>query len=170
LGGPERAVSAGRARIEALRIGIATGFGLGRVPFAPGTVGSIPGLFLAYGAWRLGGAWAVLATALAVTALGLWTASSAASRARRPDPPEVVIDEVAGQVVALLALAPSPRAMCIAFVLFRAFDVLKPFPISRLESLRGASGIMADDLAAGVAANLAQRLLLWVLPGSWGAA
>jgi phosphatidylglycerophosphatase A len=81
----------------------------------------------------------------------------------------VVIDEVAGQMLGLLFLAPDPMALAIGFVLFRVFDVWKPWPVRSAEKLPGASGIMADDLLAGIYANLVHHALRWGFPG-WSCA
>jgi phosphatidylglycerophosphatase A len=156
------------ARLDRWRLLVATGLGLGHAPFAPGTVGSLPGLLLVVLLWRLGGAWTVLAGALLVTALGFWAARAAESRFGRPDPAPVVIDEIAGQMVSLLFLAPTATSLLLAFVLFRLFDVWKPFPVRRAERLPGASGIMTDDLLAGVYANAVHQTLRWAFPGWWG--
>jgi phosphatidylglycerophosphatase A len=150
-----------------LRVWVATGGGVGYAPVAPGTFGSLPGVALAWLAMLAGGTTALVATLVAVVALGLWAAGVAESHFGRSDPGPVVIDEIAGQLVSLLFIAPTPAALAAAFVLFRVFDVLKPFPARRLESLPGAYGIMADDLMAGIYANLALRALQWAVPGWW---
>jgi phosphatidylglycerophosphatase A len=149
---------------------VATGLGVGRLPLAPGTAGSLVGLALAWALHRAGGHAAVAAGTAAVIAAGFWAAGDAERRFGSADPPSVVIDEVAGQMVGVLLLAPAAPALVAGFVLFRLLDVTKPFPIRRLEALPGGSGIMADDLAAGLCANLAQRGLDWAFPGWWGAA
>ena len=93
-----------------------------------------------------------------------WAASGAAAHWGLRDPGAVVVDEVAGQMVALALLPLSPATMAAGFLLFRLFDIVKPFPARRLESLPGGFGIMADDLAAGLYANGALRLLLALAP------
>lgn len=147
-----------------LQLLIATGGGFGYSPFAPGTAGSIPGVLLAWGLWHLGGSLAVLLGLAVAIPLGLWAAEAASRHFGAEDPGPVVIDEVAGQLVTLLFVTPTPLALVLGFLLFRVADVLKPFPARRLEDLPGGSGIMADDLAAGVYANLALQLTLWLLP------
>jgi phosphatidylglycerophosphatase A len=78
----------------------------------------------------------------------------------RDDPAEVVIDEVAGILITFFLLPLSWLQLCFGFVLFRLFDILKPYPVRRLEKLKGGFGIVADDLMAGVYANLCLRLLI----------
>jgi len=152
-----------------VRFWIAIGLGLGLAPIAPGTVGSLGGLLLVGLLWPLGGTWAVAAGTVAVVVIGLWSAGAGVAR-YGPDPGPVVIDEVAGQMLALLFLAPGPTALAVGFVLFRLFDVWKPWPVRRAEKLPGASGIMADDLLAGIYANLVHHALRWGFPGWWGGA
>ena len=79
------------------------------------------------------------------------------------DPPEVVIDEMAGLMLALFLLPLTWSSLTLGFLLFRVFDILKPFPIGRLEKIRGGIGIVVDDLVAGVYANFCVRVLLSVL-------
>ena len=142
---------------------IATMGGLGRLP-APGTVGSAATLPIGFALHWAGGFPLFLLGLLAVTALGWWATAEHLKATGGEDPPEVIIDEAAGQLIALLPLSlglwlaglpghvfPWPGWVG-AFLLFRLFDIWKPWPISRLERLPGASGVMADDLAAGAAA------------------
>ncbi len=147
-----------------LRLLIATGLGTGYAPVASGTFGSLPGLVLVWLLWNLAGPWAVAVGLIVVVALGFWASAKAEDDFGRKDPGEVVIDEVAGQMVSLLFLAPDVTTLAAGFFLFRLFDVWKPFPARRLEQLPGASGIMIDDLVAGLYANLALRVLLEILP------
>lgn len=156
------------ARLERLRVLLATGLGLGRAPIAPGTVGSAAGLLLVALLWGVGGDWTVVAGAVVVTFVGMWAAGAAEAYFGRRDPGPVVVDEIAGQMVSLLFLAPTPTALAVAFVLFRVFDVWKPFPVRQVERLPGASGIMVDDLLAGAYANLLHQALRWGFPGWWG--
>lgn len=156
------------ARLEVLRLRVATGLGMGYAPVAPGTAGSLLGLALVWVLWRWGGHWTVLGGAVGVALLGWWSAGVAATRLGQPDPGPVVVDEIAGQMLSLLFLIPTSLTLISGFLMFRLFDIWKPFPIRRLERLPGASGIMADDLMAAVYANLLQRALIWGLPGWWG--
>ncbi len=140
--------------VSGLRLRIATGFGVGYSPLVPGTVGSLPGLALAWvlHSWR--GSAALLVGVILVTALGFWSAGEAARRLGKRDPGPVVVDEIAGQMLTLLFVTPTMSVLALGFVLFRVLDVWKPFPARRLEDLPGGSGIMADDLAVAIYANL----------------
>ena len=133
---------------------IATWFGLGLIPVAPGTWGSLGGLAVAwalfhYAAWP---PWSFAVLALVSTAPGIWAADRTASHAGKKDPQIVVVDEVLGQWLTLAAMsADAPtRQWVLAFALFRIFDISKPFPVRKLEKLAGGTGIVADDLGAGV--------------------
>jgi len=148
----------------ALARALATVGGLGDLLPAPGTtVGSLAGVLLYWGASRL---WPHPTWALAIGGLvvlvpvAVWACGTEAARRGQADPGPIVLDEVAGQWLALAVVAlgrsqaPGPREMAVAFVLFRVLDVVKPWPIRRLERLPGGWGIVADDLAAALAAGL----------------
>jgi len=143
---------------------IATSGGAGYSPIAPGTAGSAVGavLFWITRAWPLG--WQI-ALIVVVSAVGTWAAHVAARHFGREDPGEVVIDEVAGQLVTLVATGAGLAGTCLGFFVFRAFDVVKPWPVNRLERLPGGFGIMADDLLAGVFGNVVLRLVGLVFHG-----
>lgn len=141
---------------------LATGFGTGYGPIAPGTWGSLPGLAAAWGCDRLGGGLAVAAGAAFLAIAGVWAAGRAEVVLGEKDPGPVVVDEIAGQMTTLAFLPATPWTLLAGFVLFRALDVFKPWPANRLEDLPGGSGIMADDLMVGVYANLIlHALALW---------
>lgn len=127
----------------------ASGFGVGYAPVAPGTVGSAAALAAGYGLLAIG--WPVLAAAaLLATVAGFWSVRAAAVQ---DDPGWVVMDEVAGQWIALLALSrPDPLGAAAAFALFRILDILKPGPVGWADRLDGPAGIMLDDLLAGLLA------------------
>lgn len=129
---------------------IATVGGVGRVPLAPGTAGSLAALPLAALAARhpLWGAVFVLGA----TPFVARAAARVAAARGEEDPPEVVADEFLGQIVAALSAGSSLSALAAAFVLFRAFDVIKPPPVGEMERLPGGIGIVLDDLAAGLLA------------------
>ena len=141
-------------RSRSLPVLLATGLGIGYVPFAPGTFGSLPSLALAWGLDRLAGGWGVAAGAAFFALAGTWAADRAEAHFGVSDPRPVVVDEIAGQLVTLMFLPLGLRVIVAGFLLFRLFDILKPWPAGRLESLPGGSGIMADDLMAGLYANL----------------
>jgi phosphatidylglycerophosphatase A len=131
---------------------VARGFGCGSVPWAPGTVASAAATLVAAGLGEIS-PWILVLAALLAFAAGLW-----AIRRLAPanDPGWVVIDEIAGQWIALLTVPhPSLPTLVAGFSLFRALDILKPGPIRRVERWPGALGVMADDvLAGGIAAIL----------------
>lgn len=144
-------------KIRAARV-LATWFGCGLIPFVPGTLGTLAALPL----WLLlrdGGPWVVLATALIVTLTGIWSAGVVARVSATKDPQIVVIDEVAGVLVALAGAPQSTGGIVGAVLLFRVFDTLKPFPARRAESLPGGWGIVIDDVVAGLQTILVLRAL-----------
>jgi len=161
-----------RSAADHAAVAVATAFGFGRFPVAPGTFGSLPGLLAAWALWKAGGPWAVVAGAAVVAAVGTWAAGRAARLWGTEDPGAVVVDEVAGQMVALFFVAPSPAVLAVSFLLFRGMDIVKPWPASKLERLPGGSGIMADDLAAGAIANVVLQIAIALWPAwttIWGA-
>ena len=141
----------------------ATFFGAGYVPFAPGTFASLEAALLyAFIGRRL----APLPYGLLLAALFLAGTAAADTFARilkQKDPRPVVIDEVVGQGIALFLAPPGWGWIAVGFVLFRVFDVLKPWPIRNLERLPGGWGIMADDVLAGVASALVLQGLHGIL-------
>jgi len=141
--------------------------GLGLLPRAPGSFGTLAGVALAAGAVALPCTpWAVAGVLAAVVLAGLPLARAAEGEAGRRDPGWFVLDEVAGYLVAVLwlPLAAHPLfLLALGFCLFRLLDIWKPWPIRRLEAIPGGWGILADDLAAGLVTNLGLRLaLLWL--------
>ncbi len=145
--------------IVRLAVALATAFGVGYVPIAPGTFGSLVGLVL----------WAVLppspAVQLSAIALvfvvGSWSAGVAERHFNRTDPSHVVIDEVLGMLMTLFLNPVGWAGASVGFLFFRVADVIKPFPANRLERLPGGLGVMADDAMAAIYANLALRLCIW---------
>ena len=132
---------------------VATLFGLGRLGFAPGTLGSLAALPLAWLSMRYGGLYVTLGLAALIAIIGIFVSDAYAKQSGNEDPSECIIDEVAGQMLAC-ALSPlTPLGFALAFVLFRLFDISKLWPISAAERLRGGIGIMADDLVAGLIAG-----------------
>ena len=134
-----------------LALAIAT-WGVGYLPLIPGTFGSLVGvgIFLLFSQTAVG----LIVAILAVTFGGIWAGSRIEELAKRKDPQKVVVDEVAGQLIATLPLAFfmqwSITAVIVSFVLFRFFDIIKPYPANKLQELKGGVGIMFDDLVAGV--------------------
>jgi phosphatidylglycerophosphatase A len=141
---------------------VATGCRVGDIPVAPGTFGSIEGLIFC---WLLARSAlpVALVLMLAFIALAIWVSHEAERTIGRKDPGCVVIDEVAGMMVTLLGLPFTYATAGIGFLLFRVLDILKPFPIRNLQDgLPGGFGIVMDDVAAGVFANLILRFLISV--------
>jgi phosphatidylglycerophosphatase A len=150
---------------------VATWFGAGFLPIAPGTWGSLVTLPIAHVVALVWGVWGLAGFALGVSVIGVHAAGETARLRGLKDPSEVVVDEVAGQAIALLpvyALVPPDATflrigtILLAFLLFRILDVWKPGPIGALERLPGGWGIMADDLLGGAVAGamIAAGLLL----------
>ena len=143
----------------------ATVFGAGFLKPGPGTYGSIAALLLWYGAAHifqptpLALAIGTTIAAIVVTLIGIPAATIVARESGRKDPGLVVIDEAAGQLIALIAIPADWRHAALSLLLFRAFDILKPPPIRQLERLPEGTGIMMDDVAAGVLALVCAQLL-----------
>jgi phosphatidylglycerophosphatase A len=129
---------------------IATWFGCGMTPKAPGTagsVGAIPLYLLAMQAGRAG----VAGAAVIVITIGVWASSVVARDLGKKDPQVVVVDEVAGLLITMLPMPHATwQAVVVGFVLFRLLDTMKPWPIRRFEALPEGWGIVMDDVAAGV--------------------
>jgi phosphatidylglycerophosphatase A len=139
---------------------LATFFGIGLFPVAPGTMASAVAA-LAYGFALHGLVWPLYLLLLVLLILAGTAASGVhAAVLGRPDPGRIVIDEVCGQLLALAFLPAAWVPVAVSFVLFRFFDIIKPWPIRRLEKLPGGWGIMADDIGAGLAAAALSRLFL----------
>lgn len=144
--------------LTGVAVAFATGLGIGYVPFAPGTFGSAAGLLV----------WALLPQSPtvqvgAITVLfivGAWSGTVAERHFRTTDPAPVVIDEVMGMLVTLVFNPVGVGGAAAGFLLFRLFDVVKPFPANRLERLPGGLGVMADDFMAAIYANLTLRAAL----------
>lgn len=128
---------------------LATWFGCGLAPLAPGTVGTLGALPL-YFAVRGGGPLAILATALVVSAVGVWASNVVVRDSGEKDPQRIVIDEAAGVLLALAAAPQTFAGIALAVALFRLFDITKPFPARRAEHLPAGWGVVIDDLVAGV--------------------
>ena len=144
---------------------LATWFGAGLIKPAPGTWGSAAALPFALGIVYFAGPWTLLAAILVVTLVGIWAAGRYNKITGSHDSGAIVIDEVAGQWIALLWLPMTWQSFAIAFVLFRLFDILKPWPIRLLDQkVEGGLGVMADDLLAGVyALVLGQLITIYLL-------
>ena len=143
---------------------LATGLGLGLIPGAPGTYGTLLGIPLSWVFARPGVYFNSLSL-LAFAALSVWVAGRAEVILKKHDAREIVIDEVAGMTVTLFLVPFTLGSVILGFGLFRFFDIVKLGPVKWANNrLSGGLGIVADDLLAGIFANLSLRLLLWVFP------
>ena len=146
---------------------IATFGGVGLFPIAPGTIGSIAGL---------GVLWAIsfassdsyqiflqLLFLIIFIPIGVISSSAYEKHFGKIDPKEVVVDEVVGIMITLFALPFTWINIIVGFILFRFFDIVKPFPIGKLQNIKGGWGIMADDIAAGIVSAAILRVLINIL-------
>jgi phosphatidylglycerophosphatase A len=143
-------------------LALATWFGCGLSPAAPGTAGSLGALAAAwlFHRWTAPPMWIYAALALALWLPAVWAAASVARMKNEGDPGLVVVDEVVGQWIALAGAGSfSAWQVAAAFLLFRFFDILKPWPVRSAERLPGGWGIVADDAVAGVYAAFALAIL-----------
>lgn len=143
---------------------LATGCYLGRIPVAPGTWGSLLGIPLAYGLSFLPWQLMIPMTLLAIL-IAVWIAHIAERQLKRKDPGSIVIDEIVGQSIALLCIPLSFGTCAAGFILFRLFDIAKPPPARYLERrFDGGWGVVLDDVAAGIMAQIVLRLgLIWLM-------
>jgi phosphatidylglycerophosphatase A len=149
--------------VQRLALLISTVGGVGHAPLAPGTVAS------ALTALALGvlspSRLALVVMLLAVILVGTWAAQEAERSLGGKDPGAIVVDEVAGMTLAVLTLPLTPAVLIAGFLLFRVFDIVKPYPANALQRLPGGVGVMIDDLVAGLYALLllllARALVGW---------
>ena len=141
---------------------VATGFFVGNLPFAPGTFGSLIGLPLCFLLSRLDLLKSLICILIFILfAMGI--ASAAEKIIKQRDPGQIVIDEIAGLMVTLAGLPFNLKTALAGFIIFRVFDILKPFPIRMLDrSVGGGSGIVLDDVMAGIYGNLIIRLGIYI--------
>ncbi len=142
--------------------------GLGLIPALPGTYASLGAALIYYAVWCAAGehtlpimAAATFLCAVLVAKTYPWARQIFAT----DDPRQFVLDEVVGQWLTLLFIPASPHTvayMAVGFFLFRAFDVAKPFPIDRIERIRGWAGVLFDDVAAAIFAGVGLRILVWL--------
>jgi len=139
---------------------LATGFYIGKIPFAPGSFGSLIGLPPALALAGIPSMLAIVCTLL-FTIFSVCVADAAEKILKQNDPGCIVIDEIAGMMVSLTGLPHTPITIVLGFIVFRILDILKPFPIRHLDKrIPGGLGVVADDVAAGVITNLLLRGLL----------
>lgn len=138
---------------------LATGFGIGYSPIAPGTLGTllaIPIYFflseISFPLYQL--------TLLAFFFLSSWISERAENYFGKKDDPRIVIDEMMGFFITMLWVTKTPLFILVGFILFRFFDIFKPFPIRRFEKVRGGFGVVLDDVIAGIFANVILRFIM----------
>ena len=131
---------------------LATGFGSGLSPFAPGTMGTLVGIPVCLFCLPL--TWSVrFVFVIILSALSVFISGRAETIYSNKDDQRIVIDEIAGLQVAMLPVAITALHLCVAFVLFRIFDIWKPYPIRNLQNLSGGWGVVLDDVVAGIYAG-----------------
>jgi phosphatidylglycerophosphatase A len=162
---------------DQLSLIIATGFGVGFIPFAPGTFGSILGLLIAYFLISVFNPDVILQqnsliiVSVILAFLGIWAANRAEKIFDQKDAGQIVLDEVCGQLISFIFIAPYLRRLggqwvwwgIAGFILFRAFDILKPYPLKVLEQIRGGLGVMLDDIIAGIYAAVVLSIALLLI-------
>ncbi|HEK85128.1 MAG: phosphatidylglycerophosphatase A [Candidatus Saccharicenans sp.] len=141
---------------------ISTFFGVGLFPVGPGTVASLITVFI-YKIFLYRWSWLLyLIITMIITAIGTYTSTIYAQALNLKDPGKVVIDEVAGQLVALFLIPIEWKWLISSFLMFRIFDIIKPLGVKKLEDLPWGWGIMADDLACGAAVNLLLQAVIFL--------
>jgi phosphatidylglycerophosphatase A len=134
---------------------LAVWFGVGLLPRAPGTWGSLAALPLAYSLAYWGGIEVLTVATIIIFVIGVWVSGVVSRELGVSDPSKIVIDEVAGQWLTLLAVPPDIILYLFGFFLFRIFDIFKPWPISWADKqIKGGMGIMLDDIIAGIYAGI----------------
>ena len=145
---------------------LATWFGAGLLPFAPGTWGSVAALPLAWLIHAWAGSAGLFTATIVVFLVGWWAANWYLARSSESDPAPVVIDEVAGQWLVLVLVPPSVGYYLLGFVLFRFFDIRKPWPVGWADKqVKGGLGIMADDILAGIYAGAIVYIVILLTGG-----
>jgi len=142
---------------------IATGCYIGNITFAPGTFGTVLGLLLCFFLSKIDYSMAVLLTLIFILC-AIWIANEAEKILKTKDPGCIVIDEIAGIILTLSGLPFNITSVTVGFLVFRALDIWKPYPIRLLENkFAGGIGIVLDDVAAGILSNLILRFLLKII-------
>ena len=146
---------------RAVIIFIAQGAYAGRSPVAPGTAGTLAGVLLYL---LMNGLFPgiYLIVCLFLFVLGTWVAGRAEKALGRTDHPSIVIDEIAGYMVSMFMVPPAWGFLVAGFFLFRMFDIVKPYPLKRLQDLHGGLGVMLDDIGAGVYANIVLQMVMYL--------
>jgi phosphatidylglycerophosphatase A len=142
----------------------ATGFGVGYSPIAPGTLGTLIAIPVYYFLSEIPSPIYEI-TLIAFFFLSVWISGNAETFFRKKDDQRIVIDEIVGFLITMLWISKTPRFILIGFFLFRFFDILKPFPIRRVDkTLKGGFGVVLDDVIAGVYANIILHLIGRIYP------
>lgn len=136
----------------------ATFFYIGYLPGAPGSIATAAGVALSY--YLMGNQAAYFGVMLAVTVVGFMVSGRAEAAIGKKDPGCIVIDEVAGVMIAFYMLPATPAIFWTAFFLFRAFDMFKIFPGNKFEGLKGSAGVMLDDIVAGIYTNIVMQIAI----------
>jgi phosphatidylglycerophosphatase A len=160
-------VTRAEGALARLGVRVATCGPLGYVPIAPGTLGSAAGVAVFALLRQFGSPGLEVAVILLGFLVGVWAASVAERHFGRVDPGAVVVDEVVGMLLTVALLPLTPLGVFTGFVIFRALDVVKPWPASRFERLPGGLGIMADDGMAGVYGHVVLRGIIGLSPVGW---
>jgi phosphatidylglycerophosphatase A len=151
--------------VTRLAVFVATVAYCGYFPIAPGTVGSAAGLLVYLLVWWAQSPVVEVGLIVALFAAGVWAGTTAERYFGGIDPGPIVIDEVVGMLMTLAFIPVGWSGAIAGFVLFRIYDVIKPYPAGRFERLHGGLGVMADDAMAAVYANISLRIVMWLLPG-----
>ncbi len=139
---------------------LATGFGAGLAPVAPGTIGTLVGVGICLICWPL--PWLLrLLIVIALSGFSIYLAGLAEKIYKRKDDQRIVIDEIVGFQVTMLPVTITGLHLLVGFVLFRIFDILKPFPLRDLQKMPGGLGIVLDDVAAGIYSGILMLLLVF---------
>ena len=149
--------------MKRLAVVVSTGFYCGYAPVAPGTVGSALGLVV-FGVLRaIASPLGEVVTIAVLLAVGVWSASVTERYVGRTDPGIIVIDEIVGMLLTFACLNVGFGSLLFGFVLFRVFDIVKPYPARACERLPGGWGVMADDVVAALYAQAVLRGGIWVI-------
>lgn len=147
---------------KAVILFIAQGAYSGKSPFAPGTAGTVVGVLLYLVLKGLSPAWYLVACVLVIGS-GVWAAEEAEKLLGKKDAQSIVIDEIAGYLISMVLVPSGWMYVVAAFILFRVFDVIKPWPLKRLQDLRGGVGVVLDDVGAGIYTNAFLQLASYLI-------
>lgn len=139
---------------------VATGAGLGKIPFAPGTFGTLAGILFVLALKIINPMYETIYVVLLIV-VAIWVSDQAEKIFKKKDPGCIVIDEIAGYVVTMVGISISIHTIIAGFILFRLFDIFKPFPVKYFEkNFKGGPGIVLDDLIAGLLSSFVLRILI----------